>query len=53
MLFGILLLALLRKIKIGLVVPLSGDSKELGESVLNSVKLAINDINDDIKMMNK
>ena len=35
------------KIKIGLVVPLSGDSKELGESVLNSVKLAINDINDD------
>ena len=35
------------KIKIGLVVPLSGENKELGETVLNSVRLAINDINDD------
>ena len=34
------------EIKIGLVLPLSGDSKELGESILNSVRLAINDIND-------
>ncbi len=34
------------KIKIGLVIPLSGENKELGESVLNSVRLAINDIND-------
>ena len=35
------------KIKIGLVVPLTGENKELGETVLNSVRLAINDINDD------
>tara|TARA_Y100000022_G_scaffold51630_1_gene43778 strand:+ start:639 stop:1790 length:1152 start_codon:yes stop_codon:yes gene_type:complete len=35
------------KIKIGLVIPLSGENKELGESVLKSVRLAINDINDD------
>ena len=35
------------KIKIGLVIPLSGEFKELGESVLKSVRLAINDINDD------
>ena len=35
------------KIKIGLVIPLSGENKELGETVLNSVRLAINDINDD------
>ena len=34
------------KIKIGLVIPLSGENKELGESVLKSVRLAINDIND-------
>ncbi len=36
----------LDKIKIGLVIPLSGEQKELGESVLKSVRLAINDIND-------
>jgi len=35
------------KIKIGLVIPLSGENKELGESVLKSVRLAVNDINDD------
>ena len=35
------------KIKIGLIIPLSGESKELGESVLKSVRLAINDINDE------
>ncbi len=34
------------RIKIGLVIPLSGDNKELGESVLKSVRLAVNDIND-------
>tara|TARA_B100000401_G_scaffold382331_1_gene284747 strand:- start:827 stop:1978 length:1152 start_codon:yes stop_codon:yes gene_type:complete len=34
------------KIKIGLVVPLSGENKDLGESILKSVRLAINDIND-------
>ncbi len=37
----------LDKIKIGLVIPLSGEKKELGESVLKSVRLAINDIDDD------
>tara|TARA_B100000674_G_scaffold486416_1_gene494927 strand:+ start:1346 stop:2497 length:1152 start_codon:yes stop_codon:yes gene_type:complete len=35
------------KIKIGLLIPLSGEYKELGESVLKSVRLAINDINDE------
>ena len=35
------------KIKIGLVIPLSGENKELGENVLKSVRMAINDINDD------
>ena len=34
------------KIKIGLVVPLSGENKDLGESILKSARLAINDIND-------
>tara|TARA_Y100001970_G_scaffold7873_1_gene8994 strand:- start:2992 stop:4143 length:1152 start_codon:yes stop_codon:yes gene_type:complete len=34
------------KIKIGLVIPLSGENKELGQSVLKSVRLAVNDIND-------
>ena len=34
------------KVKIGLVVPLSGENKELGESILKSVRLAINDIDD-------
>ena len=35
------------KIKIGLVVPLSGKYEKLGTSILKSVRLAINDINDD------
>ena len=35
------------KIKIGLVIPLSGEHKDLGESILKSVRLAVNDINDD------
>ena len=34
------------KIKIGLVVPLTGEYKEIGESILNSTRLAINKIND-------
>ena len=33
------------KIKIGLIVPLSGEYKEIGESILNSTRLAINKIN--------
>ena len=34
------------KIKIGLIVPLTGDNKEIGESIVNSVRLAINKIDD-------
>ena len=34
------------KIKIGLVVPLSGEYKDLGESILKSIRLAVNDIDD-------
>ena len=33
-------------IKVGLVIPLSGENEKLGESVLNSVRLALNDIDD-------
>ena len=36
------------KIKIGLLLPLSGQSSELGKSILRSVNLAINTINDPI-----
>ena len=32
------------KIKIGLVIPLSGEYKDLGESILKSVKLAVNNL---------
>ena len=34
------------KIKIGLVVPLSGSEKDLGISILKSIRLAVNDIDD-------
>ena len=34
------------QIKIGLVIPLSRESKELGETILKSVQLAVNDIDD-------
>ena len=34
------------KIKIGLIVPLSGEYKEIGNSILKSTRLAINKIND-------
>ena len=33
------------KIKIGLLVPLTGDNSELGKQILNSTRLAIKDIN--------
>ena len=33
-------------IKVGLVIPLSGENEKLGESILNSVRLALNDIDD-------
>ncbi len=35
------------KIKIGLIVPLSGENSEIGKSIINSVRLAINKIDDD------
>jgi hypothetical protein len=35
------------KIKIGLLVPLTGDNAELGKQILNSTRLAIKDINSD------
>jgi len=34
------------KIKIGLLVPLSGSNKELGQSIIKAVRLAVKDIND-------
>jgi ABC-type branched-subunit amino acid transport system substrate-binding protein len=34
------------KIKIGLMVPLTGSNKELGQSIIKAVRLAIKDIND-------
>ena len=33
------------KIQIGLMVPLSGPNKELGESIIKAVRLAVKDIN--------
>ena len=35
------------KIKIGLMVPLTGEYKSIGQSILNATKLAINKINND------
>ena len=34
------------KIKIGLIVPLSGEYKEIGNSIVKSARLAINKIDD-------
>ena len=33
------------KLKIGILVPLSGDNRELGESIIKATRLAIQDIN--------
>ena len=33
------------KIKIGLLVPMSGSNKDLGQSIIKAVRLAIKDIN--------
>ena len=42
------------KIKIGLIVPLSGEYKEIGDSILKATRLAINKIDDDkIKIIPK
>ena len=35
------------KIKIGLIVPLSGENSLIGEKIIKSTRLAINKINDD------
>ena len=35
------------KIKIGLIVPISGKDSKLGNSIIKSVRLAINKIDDD------
>ena len=34
------------KIKIGLIVPLSGEYSSIGQSIINSVRLAVNKIDD-------
>ena len=36
------------KIKIGLLVPMSGPNKEIGESIIKAVRLALKDIDDDM-----
>ena len=36
----------IEKIKIGLLIPLTGKDSEIGQSVMNSIKLAVNKIND-------
>jgi len=36
------------KIKIGLLVPMSGENKEIGESIIKAVRLAVKDIDNDI-----
>jgi ABC-type branched-chain amino acid transport systems, periplasmic component len=35
------------KIKIGLIVPLSGEYSEIGNSIVKSTRMAVNKINDD------
>ena len=36
------------KIKIGLLVPMTGDNKEIGESIIKAVGLAVKDIDNDL-----
>ena len=36
------------KIKIGLLVPMTGKNKDLGESIIKAVSLAVKDINNDL-----
>ena len=36
------------KIKIGLMVPLTGENKELGQSIIKAVRLAVKDINNNL-----
>ena len=35
------------KIKIGLIIPLSGEYSDIGNSIIKSVRLAVNKIDDD------
>ena len=35
------------KIRIGLIVPLSGDNSLIGEKIIKSIRMAINKINDE------
>ena len=35
------------KIKIGLLIPLSGENKEIGQQIIKAVRLAVKDINSD------
>ena len=36
------------KLKIGLLVPMSGSNKDLGQSIIKAVRLAIKDIDNDL-----
>ena len=36
------------KIKIGLLVPMTGDNKDIGKSIIKAVSLAVKDINNDL-----
>ena len=36
------------KIKIGLLVPMTGENKDLGSSIIKAVSLAVKDINNDL-----
>ena len=36
------------KIKIGLLVPMTGENKEIGESIIKAVGLAVKDIDNDL-----
>ena len=38
----------LEKIKIGLMVPLTGSNKELGQSIIKAARLAVKDINNNL-----
>ena len=54
MIFYVLTLSILtqntyasEKIKIGLIVPLSGENSQIGEKIIKSIRMAVNKINDD------
>ena len=41
------------KIKIGLLVPMTGSNKELGQSIIKAVRLAVKDIDSDFDFARK